>query len=129
MLAAWTFGQVMWSMLVFFAWIMFFMLLFRVFGDLFSRHDIGGWAKVGWTILVICLPFLGIFVYLISQGQSMAERTIKQAEAAQAQMDDYVRSVATSSPAEEIAKAQQLLDSGAISQAEFDSLKNKALAT
>jgi hypothetical protein len=127
-LAAWTFGQVMWSMLVFFAWIMFFMLLFRVFGDLFSRHDIGGWAKVGWSILVICLPFLGIFIYLISQGQGMAERTMKDAEAAQAQMDDYVRSVASSSPAEEIAKANELLASGAITQAEFDSLKNKALA-
>ena len=128
MLAAWTFGQVMWSMLVFFAWIMFFMLLFRVFGDLFSRHDIGGWAKVGWSILVICLPFLGIFVYLISQGQGMAERTMTQAQAAQTQMDDYVRSVASSSPAEEIAKANELLASGAITQAEFDALKTKALA-
>jgi hypothetical protein len=119
----------MWSMFVFFAWIVFFMLLFRVFADLFSRHDIGGWGKVGWTILVICLPFLGIFVYLISQGQGMAERTMKQAQAAQDQMDDYVRSVATSSPAEEIAKAKELLASGAITQAEFDSLKSKALAT
>ena len=129
MLASYTFGQVMWSMFVFFAWIVFFMLLFRVFADLFSRHDIGGWGKVGWTILVICLPFLGIFVYLISQGQGMAERTMKQAQAAQDQMDDYVRSVATSSPAEEIAKAKELLASGAITQAEFDSLKSKALAT
>ena len=130
MLAAWTFGEVMWSMLVFFAWIMFFMLLFRVFGDLFSRHDIGGGAKVGWTILVIVLPFLGIFIYLISQGQGMAERTITQVEAQQAQMDDYVRSVASSgSPAEEIAKAKELLAAGAITQAEFDSLKTKALAT
>lgn len=129
MLAAYTFGQVMWSMFVFFAWIMFFMLLFRVFGDLFSRHDIGGWGKVGWTIFVICLPFLGIFVYLIAEGKGMAERAMKQVEASQAQMDDYVRSVAASSPAEEIAKAQQLLDSGAITQTEFDALKTKALAT
>ncbi len=129
MLASYSFGQVMWSMLVFFAWIVFFMLLFRVFADLFSRHDIGGWGKVGWTILVICLPFLGIFIYLISQGQGMAERTMSQAQAAQNQMDDYVRSVATSSPAEEIAKAKDLLASGAITQAEFDALKNKALAT
>jgi len=128
-LASYSFGQVMWSMLVFFAWIVFFMLLFRVFADLFSRHDIGGWGKVGWTILVICLPFLGIFIYLISQGQGMAERTMSQAQAAQNQMDDYVRSVATSSPAEEIAKAKDLLASGAITQAEFDALKNKALAT
>ena len=127
MLASYSFGQVMWSMFVFFAWIVFFMLLFRVFGDLFSRHDISGWAKVGWTILVIVLPFLGIFIYLISQGQSMAERTMKQAQAAQDQMDDYVRSVATSSPAEEIAKAQQLLDSGAITLPEFNKLKEGVL--
>ena len=129
MLAAWTFGQVMWSMLVFFAWIMFFMLLFRVFGDLFSRHDIGGWAKVGWSILVICLPFLGIFVYLISQGKGMGERAQQRAQAQQSQVDDYVRSVATSGPTEEIAKGKELFDSGAITQAEYDQLKARALAT
>ena len=129
MLASYTFGQVMWSMFVFFIWIAFFMLLFRVFGDLFGRHDISGWAKTGWCIFVIVLPFLGIFIYLISQGQGMGERAMKQMEAQQSQMDDYVRSVATSSPAEEIAKAQGLLDSGAIDQAEFDALKKKALAT
>ena len=84
---------------------------------------------MGWVILVIVLPFLGIFIYLISQGQGMGERAMKQVEAQQSQMDDYVRSVATSSPAEEIAKAQQLLDSGGITQAEFDALKKKALAT
>ena len=118
MLASYSFGQVMWSMFVFFAWILFFMLLFRVFGDLFSRHDIGGGAKVGWTVFVIVLPFLGIFVYLISQGQGMGERAVKQMQAQQSQMDDYVRSVASSSPAEEIDKAKALLDSGAITQAE-----------
>jgi hypothetical protein len=127
-LAAWTFGELMWSMFVFFAWLMFFMLLFRVFADLFSRHDIGGWAKVGWSIFVICLPFLGIFVYLISQGQGMGERAMKGAQAAQAQMDDYVRSVATNSASEEIAKAKELLDSGAITPDEFEAIKNKALA-
>ena len=128
MLVSYSFGQVMWSMFVFFAWIMFFMLLFRVFGDLFSRHDISGWAKVGWTIFVICLPFLGIFVYLISQGQAWRADDVA-GTGAQAEMDDYVRSVAASSPAEEIAKAKDLLDSGAITQAEFDALKTKALAT
>jgi membrane protease subunit (stomatin/prohibitin family) len=114
---------------VFFAWILFFWLLFGVFGDLFSRHDISGWAKAGWTIFVIILPFLGIFVYMISQGKGMGERAQQRAQAQQTQMDDYVRSVATSGSAEEIAKGKQLLDSGAITPAEFEALKNKALAT
>lgn len=130
MLATYTFGDVMWTMFVFFAWILFFWMLFGVFGDLFGRHDISGWAKAGWTVFVIVLPFLGIFVYLISQGKSMGERAQERAKAQQAQVDDYVRSVATSgSPTEEIAKGKELFDSGAITQAEFDQLKAKALAT
>jgi hypothetical protein len=127
-LVAYTFGQVMWSMFVFFCWILFFWLLFTVFGDLFSRHDISGWAKTGWTILVIILPFLGIFIYLISQGRGMGERSLAKAQAQQAQMDSYVRSVASSdSASDQIAKGKELLDSGAITQAEFDQLKAKAL--
>ena len=130
MLLAYTFGQVMWSMFVFFMWILFFWLLFSIFGDLFSRHDIGGGAKALWTILVIILPFLGIFVYLISQGKAMGERAAQRAQAQQAEVDTYVRSVAASgSPTEEIAKGQELLKSGAITQTEFDQLKAKALAT
>jgi len=128
-LFAYTFGQAMYTMLVFFAWILFFWLLFVVFGDLFSRHDIGGWGKTGWAILVICLPFIGIFAYLISQGKAMGERRMAEAQQAQSQMDTYVRSVASSGdPTEQIAKAKQLLDSGTITQAEFDSIKAKALA-
>lgn len=129
MLAAYTFGDVMWSMFVFFAWILFFWMLFVVFGDLFSRHDISGWAKAGWTLFVIILPFLGIFVYLIAEGKSMGERSLARAQAQQSQVDDYVRSVASSgSPTEEIAKGKELLASGAITQAEYDQLKAKALA-
>ncbi len=129
MLATYTFGDVMWTMFVFFAWILFFWMLFGVFGDLFGRHDISGWAKAGWTVFVIVLPFLGIFVYLISQGRGMGERAQERATAQQAQVDDYVRSVAaSSSPTEEIAKGKELFDSGAITQAEFDLLKAKALA-
>src|SRR5215467_5399780 len=125
-LAAYTFGDVMWSMLVFFVWILFFWMLFIVFGDLFSRHDISGWAKAGWCVFVIILPFLGIFVYLIAEGKSMGERAASRAQSQQAQMDDYVRSVAsTGSSTDEIAKGKQLLDSGAITQAEFDQLKAK----
>jgi len=127
-LAAYSFGDVMWSMFVFFAWILFFWMLFIVFGDLFSRHDISGWAKAGWTIFVIILPFLGIFIYLIAEGKSMGERAQQRAQAQQSQMDDYVRSVASSdTSADQIAKGKQLLDSGAITQAEFDQLKANAL--
>jgi len=126
---AYTFGQVMWTMFVFFAWVLFFWLLFVVFSDLFSRSDIGGWGKAGWTIFVICLPFLGILVYLIAEGDAMGERSAKAAQEQQAEMDSYVRSAAGSgSAADQIAKAKGLLDSGAITQAEYDGIKAKALA-
>jgi hypothetical protein len=127
-LLAYTFGQVMWTMFVFFAWVLFFWLLFTVFGDLFRRHDISGWKKAGWTFFVIVLPYLGIFVYLIAEGTGMAQRSARRAQESQAQMDGYVRSVAGSSSAtDQIAKGKELLDSGAISQAEYDQLKTKAL--
>ena len=129
MLLAYTFGQAMWTMFVFFAWILFFWLLFVVFGDLFRRTDISGWGKAGWTIFVIALPFLGVFIYLIAEGTAMGERSLKQAQDAQAQMDTYVKSAAGSGgAADQIAKANELLDSGAITQAEFDQMKAKALA-
>jgi Short C-terminal domain/Phospholipase_D-nuclease N-terminal len=123
-----TFGQVMWTMFVLFAWILFFWLLFMVFGDLFRRRDISGWAKAAWSIFVIFLPFLGCFVYLISQGHKIGERNMEQAQAAQAPLDSHIKSVAASGSAEQIAKAKELLDGGAITQAEFDQLKAKALA-
>src|SRR5947208_4336429 len=101
----------MWSMFVFFMWILWFWLLFTVFGDLFSRHDISGWAKAGWSVFVIILPFLGVFIYLIAEGKSMGERAASRAQAQQAQVDNYVRSVASSdSGAKQIAKGKQLLD-------------------
>jgi hypothetical protein len=123
-----SFGQVMWTLLVFFAWILFFWLLFAVFGDLFRRHDISGWGKAAWSIFVIFLPFLGCFVYLITQGRHIAERNVSEAQAAQAQLDSHIQSVAGSGSAEQIAKAKELLDSGAITQAEYEQLKAKALA-
>ena len=128
MLADYTFGTAMWTMLVFFCWILFFWLLFMVFGDLFRRHDISGGGKAAWSLFVIFLPFLGCFVYLISHGHKIGERNIEQAQAAQAQLDSHIKSVVGSGSAEQIAQAKQLLDSGAISQAEFDQLKAKALA-
>ena len=99
MLADWTFGQLMWSMLVFFCWILWFWFLFTVFGDLFRRHDISGWAKFGWCVFVIFLPFLGVLVYLIAEGSKMAHRDMEQQAAARAEFEDYVRSVAASQPA------------------------------
>ncbi len=123
------FLDVFWTMLIFFVWIAWFMLLFRVFGDLFRRKDIGGGHKVLWTIFVILVPFLGVFIYLIANSQGMADRTNQDIQAQQAQMDDYVKSVAGSGgAAAEIEKAKGLLDKGAISQAEFDAIKAKALA-
>ncbi|SRR6266540_955309 len=127
--ADYPFLDVMWTMLVFFLWVLWFWLLFTVFADVFRRHDISGWGKAGWVIFVIVLPFLGVFVYLIAQGKGMAERNLEHARAQKAQMDDYVRETAGSGGAAgEIERAKKLLDSGAITQAEFDAIKQKALA-
>ena len=127
--ADYPFLDVLWTMFVIFAWVIWFWLLITVFGDLFRRKDLSGWGKTAWIIFVIVLPYLGVFVYLIAQHQGMADRNVQQAQAAQSQFDDYVKNVAaTQGPAGEIEKAKALLDSGAISQAEFDALKTKALA-
>ena len=126
--ASYPFLDVLWSMVIFFMFFIWIMILFRVFGDLFRRRDIGGGMKTVWFIFVILLPFLGVFIYLIAEGNKMADRDMGQMQAAKAQQDDYIKSVAGSSPADQIAQAKQLLDSGAISQTEFDSLKQKALA-
>jgi hypothetical protein len=130
MLAAdYPFLDVFWTILVFFVWVAWFMMLFRVIGDIFRRRDIGGGAKVLWLIFVIVLPFLGVFIYLIGASKGMAERSIEDAQARQQQFDTYVRETASSGGvAAEIDKAKQLLDSGAITQAEFDAIKAKALA-
>ena len=129
-IADYSFGQAMWTMFVFFAWVIFIWLLIVVFMDLFRRHDIGGWGKFGWTIFVILLPYIGIFVYLIVEGKGMGERSSHEQRDAQAQMDSYVRSVAQSAtPADQIAQAKQLLDSDAITAAEYEQLKACALAT
>ena len=124
------FLDVMWTMVIFFVWILWFWLLFTVFVDIFRRSDLSGWGKAGWLIFCIILPFLGVFVYLISQHEGMANRNLDTAKAQQAQFDQAVREAAGSGgTAAEIAKAKELLDSGAISQSEFDALKQKALAS
>jgi hypothetical protein len=127
--ADYPFLGIFWSMLIFFCWIIWIWLLIMVFADLFRRRDISGWAKTGWLIFVIILPYLGVFVYLITQGHRMAERRGKEAEAYQEQFDEHVRSVAgTGGAAAEIERAKKLLDSGTITQAEFDAIKQRALS-
>jgi hypothetical protein len=111
--------DVFWTTLIIFCWVLWFMLLFRVYGDLFTRHDIGGWAKTGWIVLTLVLPFLGVFLYLISQGRSMGERAAQAVERQRAASDAYIRSVAADAEAEQLAKARGLLQSGAITPEEY----------
>jgi hypothetical protein len=127
--SSYPFLEVFWTMLIFFAFVIWIWILITVLIDIFRRHDTSGFAKVLWIIFIIVLPYLGVFVYLIAEHKGMTERAIKQQEAAQSQMDKYVQSVAAQTdPAEQIAKAKGLLDSGTISQTEFDQIKQKALA-
>ena len=117
------------TMLIFFAWVIWFWILVRVLVDVFRRHDLSGWSKAGWTLFMIVLPFLGVLIYLIAHGKDMGQRDIEQAQANQAQFDQYVKSVAAEDgAASQIAEAKRLLDSGTITQAEYDSLKAKALS-
>jgi len=125
-------ASIMWTMVVFFMWVLWIWLLITVFADLFRRHDVSGLGKFAWTLFVVFLPFLGVFVYLIAQGHSMQDRAMADQQASKAQFDDYVRSVSSNGnghSASEIGQAKQLLDSGAITTAEFETLKAKALAT
>ncbi|WKD33554.1 SHOCT domain-containing protein [Streptomyces xanthophaeus] len=119
-----------WTMLWFFVWVMWFFLLFKVITDIFRDHTLGGWGKAGWLILVLVLPFLGIFVYLIARGRSMHERDRKQAEEQQAAFRAYVQQSAGagSGAADELHKLSALKDKGDITQEEFDRAKAKLLA-
>jgi hypothetical protein len=128
-LSSYPFLDVMWTMLVFFLWIAWFWILFGVWGDIFRRQDLSGLGKTGWFVFTLVVPFLGVFIYVVTQNDGMNQRNLERAQAQRTQMDDYVRSTAGSGGAAvEIEKAKQLLDSGAITQAEFDALKQKVLA-
>jgi Phospholipase_D-nuclease N-terminal len=124
--ADYPFLDVFWTMIIFFAWLAWIWIAITCFGDIFRRHDIGGWGKAFWVVFVIVLPFLGVLVYLIAQHDGMRERSLQVAKGQQAALDDYVRRTA-GGPATEIAHAKELLDAGTISQAEFDAIKGKAL--
>ncbi len=115
--------------MVFFLWVLWLWILFTVFADIFRRDDLSGWGKAGWIIFAIVLPYLGVFIYLISQSDGMTKRNLERANAQRAQFDDYVRSAGSGGgAAAEIERAKGLLDSGAIDQAEFEAIKRKALA-
>jgi hypothetical protein len=121
--------DVFWTTLMVFCWVAWFMLLFRVYGDLFSRDDIGGAAKTGWVVVTLLLPFLGVFVYLITQGRSMAERAERAVERQRAATDDYIRTVAADAEAERLGKARSLVQSGAITPEELERLVPEARTT
>ncbi len=121
--------NIFWSMILFFAWVIWIWMVIIIFSDIFSRRDISGWVKAAWSVFIIVVPFLGVLVYLIAHSDDMAERRAGEQRAAKADFDSYVQSVAASNdPAAQIEKAKGLLDSGAITQAEYDAIKSKALA-
>jgi hypothetical protein len=124
-------GEFFWTLLVIYAMFFYFMILFRVVGDLFSDKDTSGVMKTVWLIALLFLPFISLFVYLITRGAAMNERALARAREIDQAQQAYIRDAAGSGsdPATQIEKAHQLLTSGAISQAEFDSIKSKALST
>ncbi|MFL5878662.1 MAG: SHOCT domain-containing protein [Actinomycetota bacterium] len=128
-----SFADIFWSLLWFYFLFLWIMVLFHILGDLFRDHTLSAVTKTLWVLFLVFLPFLAALVYLLTRGKGMAERAAARQQQAQEQVDGYVRSVATpgdaaASPAEQIARAKELLDAGTIDQAEFDRLKAKALA-
>jgi heme exporter protein D len=117
-----------WTMMIFFLWVAWLILLFRVFADIFRSHDMGGWAKALWSIFVILAPFLGVFIYVIVNGRKMGERDLEAAQQREAEFQAYVRQTAgTAGAADELAKLAALRDSGALTDAEFAAQKAKLL--
>jgi predicted ferric reductase len=120
-----------WLLVWTFVFVMYLMVLFHIIADLFRDKDLSGWWKALWIIFLIIFPFLAAFIYLIARGKGMAERHAGEMRQAQAATDQYIKSVASqgASPADQIASAKSLLDSGAITQQEYEQLKAKALAS
>jgi hypothetical protein len=120
---------VFWNTMIFFLWILWFILLFRILADIFRSSDLGGFAKTMWIIFVIILPFLGVFVYVIARGNSMTQRSLEDARSQRAAFDDYVRETAggSSSMADELSKFAALRDQGVITDAEFAAKKAQLL--
>ncbi len=133
--ADYPFLNILWTMIIFFAWVIWIWIMIIVLTDVFRRRDTSGWVKALWVVFLIIFPFLGVLVYLIANHDGMNDRNLEQAKASRAEFDDYVKSVAADGgggggggAAAEIEKAKALLDRGTINQAEFDALKAKALA-
>jgi len=127
--ADYPFLNILWTMILFFSWVIWIWMMVIILTDVFRRRDISGWTKALWVVFLIVLPFLGALTYLILQHDGMAERSAKSAEGQRQEFDQYVQKVAADgSPAAQIEKAQQLRDAGTIDQAEFETLKAKALA-
>ncbi|MFC5263241.1 PLDc N-terminal domain-containing protein [Kribbella qitaiheensis] len=124
------FGEVLLWSFWFFIWIAALVVWFRCLFDLFGDRSLSGWAKAGWAILLIFVPWVGALIYLIVRGRSMTERQVKAVAQRQAEQDKYIQQVAGTSqaPADQIASAKALLDAGTITQTEYESLKAKALA-
>ena len=125
--ADYPFMDVLWSMIIFFFWVIWIWIVVTVLIDIFRRTDIGGWGKAAWVVFVVILPWLGVPIYLIAQHDGMRDRRIQEAQAQKQAFDAYVQDAAGGS-ADQIARAKELLDSGTITQEEFQALKTKALA-
>ena len=124
-------GQLLWSMLWFFMFVIWFWLLITVFGDIFRSEDLGGWGKALWIIFIVLFVWLGVLVYFIARGKGMQERSLQAMAAQQAAQQEYIRSVAgaaSTGASEEIARLADLRDKGALSEEEFQAAKAKALA-
>ena len=127
--ADYPFMDVLWTMIIFFAWVVWIWMVVLILIDIFRRRDIGGWAKAGWTVFIIVIPFIAALIYLIAEHDGMADRAADRMRGQQAQFDSYVRTAADSGgAASEIDRAKKLLDDGAITESEFEALKAKALA-
>lgn len=131
--ADYPFLDVLWTMIIFFAWVVWIWMMVVILSDVFRRRDASGWKKAAWVVFLILLPFVGVLAYLILNHDGMTERSMREQQIAQSQFNDYVKNVAANGggggAASEIEKAKRLLDSGAIDQTEFDTLKAKALAS
>ncbi len=128
LIADYTLGDALLTVLEIFLLFAWFWILITVIGDLFRDHQISGWAKAGWVLLLIVVPFLGTLIYLIARGEGMRERAVKEQADMKKHMDAYIRETAESSPVDELHKLSELKDKGAISDAEFDRAKAKLLA-
>jgi hypothetical protein len=126
--ADYPFLDVFWTIVIFFCWVAWIWILILVLSDVFGRDDLSGWGKAGWTLFVVVLPFLGVLIYLIAHGSELGERRVRRFDAQYAALHRGEAGAGGGTAAGQIADAKRLLDSGAITQAEFDQLKAKALA-